>query len=92
MAGSRHKKSTVDRKGRRPASASSKTLGVVGQVGFWSALLSGLFAAGWAITLAIQNILVPPQPWTGIEALASSFKPIEMLNLIPALLLPWPSS
>ena len=88
--GSRQKKGAVDNRARRSTSGSRKALGGVGRIGFWSALLSGLFAAGWAITLAIQNILVPPQPWAGIEALASSFRPVEMLNLIPAILLPWP--
>jgi hypothetical protein len=63
---------------------------MVSKAGFWSALLSGLLAAAWAVAVGLQNLLVPPASWTGIAAYATTFRLIEMLNLIPALLLPWP--
>ncbi|HKZ83713.1 MAG TPA: hypothetical protein VJ793_08655 [Anaerolineae bacterium] len=58
---------------------------VVSQVGFWSAILSGIFAFGWFAGMVVQTILSPPEPWTGIDAFARSFRFIQMLNFIPSL-------
>lgn len=55
------------------------------QIGFWSAILSAFLAAGWAVAMIIQNAISPPTVWTGIQAFASSFQFIQMLNLVFAL-------
>jgi hypothetical protein len=65
------------------------TSGAVSQVGFWSALATGLLAAGWVMAFVTQQMIAPPIPWAGIEAYARSFKSIQMLNLVPALPLGW---
>lgn len=57
----------------------------VSQIGFWSALLSGLLSLAWPITVAIEMAVAPSPPWNGIEALARSYNLIEMLNLVPSL-------
>lgn len=64
--------------------STTKTLS---QVGYLSALLSGMLAIIWAVSVAAQNILSPSSPWSGIEAYAASFSFIKLINLIPALAL-----
>lgn len=57
------------------------------RVGFWSSLLSALLAVGWLVTLAVQMSIAPAAQWSGLEQYVRDFRPIEMLNLVPALLL-----
>ena len=57
------------------------------QIGFWSSLLSALLAVGWIVTLAVQMSIAPAAQWSGLEQYVRDFRPIEMLNLVPSLLL-----
>ena len=56
------------------------------QIGFWSSLLSALLAVGWIVTLAVQMSIAPAAQWSGLEQYVRDFRPIEMLNLVPSLL------
>lgn len=59
------------------------------RVGFWSALVTGALALGWALAFGFEVAAVPPAPWSGVEAYARAFGFPRMLNLIPALPLGW---
>lgn len=69
------------------APVSDGSMKTLSQVGYLSALLSGTLAILWMVSVAIQNILSPSMPWSGIEAYAASFSFIKLINLIPALAL-----
>jgi len=57
----------------------------VARLGFGSAIASAVLAFGWFVTMIIQTIVAPPQAWTGIEAFARTFQPVQLLNFVPSL-------
>jgi len=57
------------------------------QVGFWSSLLSAIFAIGWIVALAVQMSIAPAAQWIDLEQYVRNFRSIDMLNLVPSLLL-----
>jgi len=79
----------------RPASPSMATSPVTAPVrlstaasrlGSSSAILTGVFSLGWAISyFGIQQVVAPMPPWRGAAAYAAEFRPIHLLNLYPSL-------
>lgn len=57
------------------------------QVGFWAAVLTAIFSAGWLITLIVQSIVAPIPKWRGAEAYVHDFSRMQQLPLYPSLLL-----
>ena len=56
------------------------------RLGVWSAILTGVFSVGWAISyFGIQQVIAPMPPWRGAAAYAAEFTPIHLLNLYPSL-------
>ena len=75
-------------------SATVSALTTVGKIGWWSAVLASICAAGYgiaAIAVLVSSLSVQTssaaQGWTGIDAFLATFTPIQMLPLFPSLLL-----
>lgn len=70
----------------RPRSRDNTNIpGSVRQLGFWSALLTAVFAAGWPIGMVLQNVLAPVPAWQGPPAAIAAFEPLHQLSLYPSL-------
>jgi hypothetical protein len=60
----------------------------VTRLGFWTAILSAVFSAGWAVSMfGVQQVLAPMPAWRGASAYAQDFRPLQLLNLYPSLFL-----
>lgn len=59
------------------------------RLGFWSAVLTTLWAVAFTVAFAGEAVVSPPSAdWAGIGAYAATFRPISMvLVLVPSLLL-----
>jgi len=57
------------------------------KLGFWSAVLSALFAILWFITFNLKDVLGPVPDWQDIEAYAQAFSALRILYVYPSLLL-----
>ncbi len=57
-------------------------------LGFWSGILSAVFAILWFITFSMQDVLAAVPSWQNIEAYANAFTMKRVLYVYPSLLLP----
>jgi hypothetical protein len=62
----------------------------VSELGFWSAILTGILSAAWAVFFGLQNAVSPIPQLGGAAAYVREFERIHMLNLYPSILLPVP--
>jgi hypothetical protein len=56
-------------------------------LGFWSALLSALFAVLWFVTFSMKDVLAGVPEWQDLEAYVASFTMLRHLYVYPSLLL-----
>lgn len=73
----------------RPDMVTPETRWPIERLGFWSAVLTTLWAVAFTVAFAGEAVVSPPSAdWAGIGAYAATFRPISMvLVLVPSLLL-----
>jgi hypothetical protein len=64
----------------------------VSQIGFWSAVFATVFSIGYGIAVIVMVVSTitateSPSGLTGIDLIVATFRPVQMLPLIPSLLL-----
>lgn len=87
-------KSIVQAQGTYQTCETTSAQVTIGRIGYWSALLASLCAAGYGIAVIIlfasmlsAQTASASQGWTGISDFLAAFSAIQMLPLIPSLLL-----
>ena len=58
------------------------------RLGFWSAILSAVFAILWFITFSLKDSIYAVPNWQNLQAYADSFSMLRFLYIYPSLLLP----
>jgi hypothetical protein len=56
-------------------------------VGFWSGVLSAVFAVLWFITYSMQDVFVAVPEWQDLEAYAEAYRMVRLTLVYPSLLL-----
>ena len=59
----------------------------VNKLGFWTAILSAVFAVLWFVTFNMQDLLAAVPDWKDLSAYAESFRMVRLLLIYPSLLL-----
>lgn len=57
------------------------------KLGFWSSILSALFALVWFITYSMRDAIAPMPGWQDLGAYAEAYTPLRLLYVYPSLLL-----